>query len=109
MSTRRMTIGATGELVAARFLERRGATIVDRNVRVGRDEVDLVIRLSAEDVAVEVKTGVGADSRPWENFDEAKSIRTRRAACTLGIRRIDLIAVELTQGGAAVRWLPDVR
>jgi Holliday junction resolvase-like predicted endonuclease len=108
MSTRRTTVGATGELVAAHFLERRGAAIVDRNVRVGRDEVDLVIRLSTEDIAVEVKTGIGADSRPWENFDEAKCARTRRAACILGIRRIDLIAVELTPDGAAIRWLPDV-
>jgi len=108
MSTRRMTVGATGERVAARFLQRRGAAILDRNVRVGRDEVDLVIRLSAEVVAVEVKTGVGADSRPWENFDEAKSVRTRRAASMLGIGRIDLVTVELTVGGAAVRWLPDI-
>ena len=108
MSTRRMTVGATGETVAARFLERRGATIVDRNVQVGRDEIDLVIRWSAADIAVEVKTGIGADSRPWESFDDVKRACTRRAAFSLGIRRIDLVAVELTPSDAVVRWLRDV-
>ncbi len=103
-----MTVGATGEVVAARFLERRGATIVDRNVQVGRDEIDLVIQWSAADIAVEVKTGIGADSRPWENFDDVKRARSRRAALILGIRRIDLVAVELTPSDAIVRWLHDV-
>ncbi len=95
-------------MIAARFLERRGATVTDRNVRVGRDEVDLVIRLVQERIAVEVKTALGMDSRPWENFDEVKCARTLRAARSLGIKRIDLIAIELTPHGATIRWLPDV-
>ena len=47
-----------GESVAAQFLHRRGAIIVDRNVRVGRDEIDLVIRIDGDRAAVEVKTGL---------------------------------------------------
>ena len=95
-----------GETVAARFLERRGATILDRNVRVGRDELDLIARVACVRVAVEVKTGLGSGTRPWENFDDAKEARIRRAARALGIRRVDLVAVEFTTQGAAVRWLP---
>ena len=102
-----MNAGTAGETVAARFLECRGATVVHRNLRVGRDEIDLVVRFESDFVAVEVKTGIGLDSRPWENFDAAKRSRTTRAARSLGIRRVDLVAVELTGDGAVVRWLPE--
>jgi len=95
-----------GESVAARFLQRRGATILDRNVRVGRDEIDLIARIADVCVAVEVKTGLGSGTRPWENFDLAKEERIRRAARALGIHRVDLVAVELTAEGVIVRWLP---
>ncbi len=103
-----MSVGAAGEVVAARFLERRGAVVIDRNVRVGRDEIDLVARIDGHTVAVEVKTGLGPGTRPWENFDDDKNARIRRAARALSIRRIDLIAVELTNDGVAIRWLPAV-
>lgn len=95
-----------GESIAARFLQRRGATVLDRNVRIGRDEIDLVVRLGETRVAVEVKTGLGLESRPWENFDDAKEARIRRAARALGIWRIDLITVEFTPAGVVVRWSP---
>jgi len=107
MATRRMTVGSAGESVAARFLERRGATVVRRNLRFGSDEIDLIARIRSTLVAVEVKTGIGADSRPWENFDAAKRGRTRRAARRLGIRRVDLITVEFTRDRVTVRWLPE--
>lgn len=108
MSTRRMSVGSAGEVVAARFLAERGAIIVDRNVRVGRDEIDLVIRIDGRLAAVEVKTGLGSQSRPWENFDDHKAERIRRASDELSIRRIDLVAVELSSEGVTVRWLPRI-
>ena len=95
-----------GESVAAQFLERRGGTILDRNVRVGRDEIDMIASIADEPVAVEVKTGLGSGTRPWENFDETKEARVRRAARALGIRRVDLVAVEFTTEGVVVRWSP---
>jgi putative endonuclease len=103
-----MSVGAAGEVVAARFLERHGAVIIDRNVRVGRDEIDLVVRIADQVIAVEVKTGLGAGTRPWENLDDEKAARSRRAAGMLSIRRVDLITVELETEGATVRWLPGV-
>jgi len=103
-----MSVGAAGEVVAARFLERRGVDVVDRNVRVGRDEIDLIARIDGQLVAIEVKTGLGPGTRPWENFDDDKADKARRAAGALSIRRVDLIAVELDVDGAVVRWLPGV-
>jgi len=103
-----MSVGAAGEVVAARFLERRGVDVVDRNVRVGRDEIDLIVRIDGLLGAIEVKTGLGPGTRAWENFDDDKADRIRRAARALSIRRVDLIAVELNADGAVVRWLPGV-
>jgi Holliday junction resolvase-like predicted endonuclease len=77
-------------------------------VRVGRDEIDLIARIDDRTVVVEVKTGLGSGTRPWENFDQEKNARIRRAADMLSIRRIDLISVELRTEGAVVRWLPGV-
>ena len=106
MPTKRRSVGIAGESVAARFLQRRGATILDRNVRVGHDEIDLIAQIADVHVAVEVKTGLGSGTRPWENFDHAKEARIRRAARALGLHRVDLVSVELTAEGVIVRWLP---
>ncbi len=110
MATRRMTIGRIGEDITAGFLERRGAVIVERNVRVGRGEIDLLIELGGERIAVEVKTGTSASARPEENFGDDKERRVRRAAndLTPPVWRVDLVTVVLTGRGATVRWVPDV-
>ena len=106
MATRRQSVGMAGESVAAHFLERRGGTVLDRNIRIGHDEIDLVASIDDVRIAVEVKTGLGSGTRPWETFDETKEARVRRAARALGIQRVDLIAVELTAAGVVVRWSP---
>ncbi len=46
-------------MLAADFLTRRGAAIVERNRRVGRSEVDLLARIGGVTVVVEVKTVSG--------------------------------------------------
>lgn len=109
MATRRMTIGRLGEDIATAFLERRGAVIVDRNVRVGRGEIDLLVDLDGQRVAVEVKSGRSPAARPDENFDAAKEGHVRRAAqrLTPPVWRIDLVTVVFNETGAIVRWLPD--
>lgn len=110
MATHRMSVGRTGEHIAASFLERRGAVVVDRNVRVGHDEIDLLVLLDGERVAVEVKTARDADAHPEDNFDDAKERYVRRAARNLTppVWRIDLITVVITEAGATVRWLAEV-
>jgi Holliday junction resolvase-like predicted endonuclease len=105
-------VGRRGEDIAARFLTDRGARIVGRNVRVGRDEIDLLVSIDGERVVVEVKAAIDADtsSRPEENFDDAKAGRIRRAAARLDppAWRIDLVTVMFGADGVGVRWLPGV-
>jgi Holliday junction resolvase-like predicted endonuclease len=52
-------LGRWGEERAARHLERRGWTVLARNYRFGRREVDLVVRKGRLVVFVEVKTRAG--------------------------------------------------
>lgn len=108
MANRRMTIGWIGENLAAEFLVRRGASVLDRNVRIGRDEIDLIVQLEGRRVAVEVKSGLGAVA-PEEHFDHAKETNLRRAVRGLEppVGRIDLITVVFSRRGATVRWIPD--
>jgi putative endonuclease len=110
MATRRMSVGRVGEDIAAAFLTRRGGVVLDRNLRVGRGEIDLLVRLDGERVAVEVKTALEGGDRPEENFDAAKErhVRTAARSLTPPVWRVDLIAVVLGKAGASVRWLPDV-
>ncbi len=103
-----MALGRIGEDIAAAFLERRGAVVVDRNVRVGRDEIDLLVSVDGRRVAIEVKTAQHEQDRPEENFDRSKEQRVRRAAGAVGATRVDLITVVFDATGARVRWLSDV-
>lgn len=47
--------GKEAETAAERFLRRKGYTILDRNVRFGRGELDIVARIGETLVFVEVK------------------------------------------------------
>ena len=49
-------LGAQGEALAARYLQRQGYRIIERGVRNGRGEIDLVARQGQTLVFVEVKT-----------------------------------------------------
>ena len=100
-----------GESVAAGFLERRGAVVVERNVRVGRGEIDLIVRFDTQLVAVEVKTvGPGAvASDPIERIDVDKMLRVRRLANQWTQRhrqriRVDFVGVLQNEQGVAVNW-----
>ena len=102
--------GGTGERLAAAFLERHGGAVVDRNVRVGADEIDLVMRHCSQLVVVEVKTAANGDD-PLEAVDGTKFERIERAASGYpgAVSRIDLVGIEVQEGGVAVRWLQGVR
>ena len=52
----RLTIGHWGEEMAARHLSRLGWTVRERNLRVGRKEVDLVAEKNDVLAFIEVKT-----------------------------------------------------
>ena len=55
MSLTRQLLGKKAEAAAERFLREKGYRILDRNVRVGRGELDIVARMGETLVFVEVK------------------------------------------------------
>ena len=72
-------LGRTGEEAALRVLMQKGYVCVGRNVRVGQDELDLVMRDGAVTVFVEVKLR-GPGERGVYAVDRAKRRRICRAA-----------------------------
>lgn len=87
-----------------RFLRGRGLRIVGRNVRLGGVEIDLLARDGAVTVLVEVKArrrGGPVGPAPEDHVDARKAHRLRRAAAAVRARavRIDVVAVELEDGG----------
>ena len=82
--------------------------IVARNVRVGRGEIDLLVRDGGTLVAVEVKTRRRGD--PRSRFDDEKESALRAATRRMSPRpsRLDLVTVELGEAVAKVRWVRGV-
>ena len=106
----RQSVARLGEEVAARFLVRRGAKVLGRNVRLGRGEIDLHVSIDGVSVAVEVKTIVArhrSDDAIYQ-FSPRKADTVRRYARRLHppARRVDLVAITLRERGADVRWVP---
>ncbi|MCC6959090.1 MAG: YraN family protein [Dehalococcoidia bacterium] len=109
MVTARRDLGDFGERIAAHRLESQGMTVLERNVRVGRIEIDLVMRDRDEMVFVEVRTRRGAPGLAAESVDAAKLRRMWEAAAGyceqhgigLEAARIDVVAVDLDGRGVA--------
>ena len=110
MDADRRALGAEGEARAARFLAARGYRVVDRNVRAGGVELDLVATRGRLVVFVEVKTRRSrAAGAPEEAVDFRKRERLVRGALAwLAAHgrpgqhaRFDVIACEWSAEG---RW-----
>ena len=101
----RSRLGALGERIAADVLERNGATVVGRNVTVGRGEIDLIACDDSGRFAVEVKTGManGLD-HPRFHFTDRKRAQVRTLARKRSIYRVDLVTVQLKASGVQVDW-----
>ena len=73
--------GLLGENEAALFLQNKGYTILHRNWRSGKDELDIVATFGRFLVFVEVKTRSGtAFGQPWEAVTIRKQNALIRAA-----------------------------
>ncbi len=108
--------GARGEETAAEFLRAEGFTIIHRNWRDGRFEIDIVAEKGERLHFVEVKTRSGGSwISPEEAFDGKKSRILLRAAnryvelynieCEV---QIDLVAVDVAADGQMqVRYYPE--
>lgn len=91
-------IGATGELIAASYLEERGYDILEHGYRCSEGEADLIAYdfESNEIVLVEVKSRRARardDLRPEEAVDERKRERYRRIASCYLMDRFPVMAI----------------
>ena len=102
MGYTRQQLGMWGEGIAAAYLEDKGLQIIDRNVRTGYGEIDLIARISGVTVFVEVKTRSGLSfGLPEESVTESKALRLQEASEAFmqshpqleGDWRIDVIAI----------------
>ena len=117
----RRALGARGEILAGRWLERHGYTVLARNVRTRHGEIDLIARDRRTLVFVEVKTrrvgdrgAIRADQDPLLGLGPHQRRRLRRlAAAWLADRsqprprtsalRFDVIAVVIDTRGRTRR------
>ena len=86
----------SGERRAARHYLLRGWRLVGSNVRIGRNEVDLVVRRGRRLLVVEVKEKTGDRyGDPLEMVDAEKLRRVRRTAQAWLASRPDLAGLEV--------------
>lgn len=93
-------LGAWGESVAAEYICSLGYSIIERNFKAGRYEIDIVAMHGNEVVFVEVKTRTDDFADPVDAID-AKKIRHLTRAADIYIRmkriphspRFDVIAI----------------
>jgi putative endonuclease len=108
MPSARMTLGQRGETLAAQYLVGQGYTIVERNWRCPRGELDIVAHDGAEWIFVEVRTRRAPDiNSALESFTNSKQQHILAAAENYLAAhhleevswRIDLAVVALTPRG----------
>lgn len=99
--------GAAGEALAAAYLELAGYEVVGRNLRLCGVEVDLLASDGATRVMVEAKyrgrSDYGGAALAVNHAKRVRLLRAARALAAEGPVRIDVVAVELSEGGAIVR------
>ena len=102
-------LGATGEQIAARHLERAGWRIIARNWRFGHKEIDLVARRARTVAFVEVKTRMrlrwghpllAIDARKIEEIERVARVWHARHGRRGDEYRFDAIAVYRDDEGA---------
>jgi putative endonuclease len=97
-------LGDRGEALAARHLVRAGWTILERNFRMGRKEIDLIARRGEVVAFVEVKTRAGPgyghplEAITWKKRREIQQVAAAwidRYGRPVDVYRFDAVAVQL--------------
>lgn len=107
--------GAEGEQLAAALLEAKGYTILERNYRHRKSEIDLIVRQKNWLVFVEVKTRTSDAFGFPEEFVDAKQKRKILAGADYyqyitdwkGNVRYDIVAVNLEEGEPLIHHIED--
>lgn len=106
-------LGVWGEALAARRLEAEGWTVLARNYRLGRREIDLVVGCGASLAFVEVKTRTGSgfggpeSAVDWRKRAEIESVARAWLAghpCGDAAVRFDVVAIEVDKEGRLCRY-----
>ena len=104
-----MRKGMLGERLAEQFLVARGWTVLHRNLRVGRREIDLIVGKSSTVALVEVKFRRREAGEAWRYGQKA---RAGEAALALmegwagKTVRFDLVTIEEEPAGWTLRHDP---
>jgi putative endonuclease len=101
-------LGELGERLAANFLQAAGYTIVERNWRVNRAEIDIIARTGDTLIFVEVKTRSSKQFGPPELFVTRRKMRLLAGAAAAYMQavghewalRFDVVTVVMGQGRA---------
>ncbi|HOV32161.1 MAG TPA: YraN family protein [Candidatus Hydrogenedens sp.] len=106
-------LGKAGEEESVRFLKRNGLKILDRNVKVGRKEIDLIAKDGDEVVFIEVKTCRNESGfYPEDKVNYKKRKNIKKAAQQYIIKclpktkyyRFDIIAI-IWEPSVSIRWI----
>jgi len=105
-------VGRIGEDVAARYLQAKGYSIVERNFRCGLGEIDIIAKHAGELVFVEVKSRTTEDvARPGDSVTAAKQSRIAKVAEVYLLRKVkgewrcrfDVVEVLMTPSGRVIQ------
>ena len=113
-------IGRHGEEVAVRFLKKKGFRVIARNVRAGRNEIDIVAEDKSFLIFVEVKTRSGVGSYEYDYGSPATAVTHAKRKRTIEAARAYLYknpsqkeprfdVIEVYLGNTAFTLSPEVQ
>ncbi len=115
LMNRKQEFGHAGEELATQFLRQKGHTILERNWRAGKDEIDIISQIDSFLVITEVKTRSSNHfMNPEDAVDDRKQKCLMRAAEQYIFEskvdkelRFDIISVISNSGEQAVFHIED--
>lgn len=115
MTYARQNIGRHGEELATEYLQKKGYTILARNLKTTFGEIDILTRLKGMVVLVEVKTKRGHSfGLPQEMVHRHKQRKLRQLARWLmqqypaSTIRVDVIAIDLLMDTPQIEHLENI-
>ncbi|HNP75561.1 MAG TPA: YraN family protein [bacterium] len=114
----KLTIGRLGERLAAEFLKKQGAKVIDYNFHTRFGELDLIAQLGDELLFCEVKTRssleygfpeLAVNQSKLDHLTKAVEIYLAEKQW-VGFWRLDTLAVQLDSAkrSAKVKWFKDI-